>query len=197
MSTSFFTRGLSAVRSTRATSKNTHSLIKSLLWSLETSAHTARSPSPSLSFHSYCFHRLGSNNSRGSLSLPSLHLNVQHRSFASKRELTSESASEEEEFRDDNGMTLKDREKIENWAKTFTKDSIPKGLLTLNFVRASGPGGQNVNKGKEGDGGFAWKCQICIGSFLDMEKSTHMLMRHYPALFGHSQYQGRYALCGG
>ncbi|KAG0356261.1 hypothetical protein BG005_004833 [Podila minutissima] len=146
MSTSFFTRGLSAVRSTRATSKNTHSLIKSLLWSLETSAHTARSPSPSLSFHSYCFHRLGSNNSRGSLSLPSLHLNVQHRSFASKRELTSESASEEEEFRDDNGMTLKDREKIENWAKTFTKDSIPKGLLTLNFVRASGPGGQNVNK---------------------------------------------------
>lgn len=44
-------------------------------------------------------------------------------------------------------MTLKDREKIENWAKGFTKESIPKGLLTLNFVRASGPGGQNVNKG--------------------------------------------------
>ncbi|KAG0210440.1 hypothetical protein BGX33_004913 [Mortierella sp. NVP41] len=43
-------------------------------------------------------------------------------------------------------MTMKDREKIENWAKAFTKESIPKGLLTLNFVRASGPGGQNVNK---------------------------------------------------
>ncbi|KAG0334903.1 hypothetical protein BG000_007954 [Podila horticola] len=50
-------------------------------------------------------------------------------------------------------MTLKDREKIENWARNFTKDSIPKGLLTLNFVRASGPGGQNesnrVNKNGE------------------------------------------------
>ncbi|KAG0250383.1 hypothetical protein BG011_008396 [Mortierella polycephala] len=43
-------------------------------------------------------------------------------------------------------MTMKDREKVENWARNFTKDSIPKGLLTLNFVRASGPGGQNVNK---------------------------------------------------
>ncbi|ORZ26325.1 hypothetical protein BCR41DRAFT_301575 [Lobosporangium transversale] len=41
---------------------------------------------------------------------------------------------------------MKDREKIEKWARNFTKDSIPKGLLTLNFVRSSGPGGQNVNK---------------------------------------------------
>ncbi|KAI7831562.1 hypothetical protein BC939DRAFT_392048 [Gamsiella multidivaricata] len=41
---------------------------------------------------------------------------------------------------------MKEREKIEKWASSFTKDSIPKGLLTLNFVRASGPGGQNVNK---------------------------------------------------
>ncbi|KAI8353714.1 hypothetical protein B0O80DRAFT_386601 [Mortierella sp. GBAus27b] len=45
-------------------------------------------------------------------------------------------------------MTIRDREKIEKWAEKFTKDSIPKGLLTLNFVRSSGPGGQNVNKGK-------------------------------------------------
>lgn len=43
-------------------------------------------------------------------------------------------------------MTIRDREKIEKWAEKFTKDSIPKGLLTLNFVRSSGPGGQNVNK---------------------------------------------------
>ncbi|KAH7055307.1 hypothetical protein BKA57DRAFT_453499 [Linnemannia elongata] len=76
----------------------------------------------------------------------------QLRGFASRKE--SASAAEESdsdsgldgEFRDDNGMTLKDREKVENWAKGFTKESIPKGLLTLNFVRASGPGGQNVNK---------------------------------------------------
>ncbi|KAF9306703.1 hypothetical protein BG003_000950 [Podila horticola] len=145
MSTSFFSRGLSVVRSTRAASKNTRSLIRPLLWPLDTSVHTARSPSLSLPFQRYRLHHLGSN-SRGSLSLPSLYPYVQNRSFASKRELTSESASEEEEFRDDNGMTLKDREKIENWARNFTKDSIPKGLLTLNFVRASGPGGQNVNK---------------------------------------------------
>ncbi|KAF9963488.1 hypothetical protein BGZ70_007389 [Mortierella alpina] len=73
-----------------------------------------------------------------------------YRGFASKRENSYESSgssgSEDEEFKDANGMTLKDREKIENWAKHFTRDSIPKGLLTLNFVRASGPGGQNVNK---------------------------------------------------
>ncbi|KAF9989114.1 hypothetical protein BGZ75_007486 [Mortierella antarctica] len=72
------------------------------------------------------------------------------RGFASKRENIYESSgssgSEGEEFKDAHGMTLKDREKIENWAKHFTRDSIPKGLLTLNFVRASGPGGQNVNK---------------------------------------------------
>jgi len=142
MSTSFLARGLTVVRSTRSTSRSTP-LIKSLLSPL----HTIRFSS--LSLQSSRFHHLP-NNSRGSLSLPFLHNpNVQHRSFASKRELTAESSSEEEEeFRDDNGMTMKDREKIENWAKYFTKDSIPKGLLTLNFVRASGPGGQNVNKGK-------------------------------------------------
>ncbi|KAG0279428.1 hypothetical protein BGZ95_001247 [Linnemannia exigua] len=75
----------------------------------------------------------------------------QQRGFASRKESAAEASESDsgsdEEFRDDNGMTLKDREKIENWAKGFTKDSIPKGLLTLNFVRASGPGGQNVNKG--------------------------------------------------
>lgn len=141
MSTSFLARGLTVARSTRSTSRSTP-LIKSLLSPL----HTIRSSS--LSLQSSRFHHL-LNNSRGALSLPFLHSpNVQHRSFASKRELTTESSSEEEEFRDDNGMTMKDREKIENWAKYFTKDSIPKGLLTLNFVRASGPGGQNVNKGK-------------------------------------------------
>ncbi|KAK3845127.1 MAG: hypothetical protein J3R72DRAFT_436953 [Linnemannia gamsii] len=74
----------------------------------------------------------------------------QQRGFASRKESAAEASDSdsgtEEEFRDDNGMTLKEREKIENWAKGFTKDSIPRGLLTLNFVRASGPGGQNVNK---------------------------------------------------
>ncbi|KAF9143606.1 hypothetical protein BG015_000366 [Linnemannia schmuckeri] len=80
-------------------------------------------------------------------SLPQL----QQRGFASRKESAVAEANDsdsglDEEFRDDNGMTLKDREKIENWAKGFTKESIPKGLLTLNFVRASGPGGQNVNK---------------------------------------------------
>ncbi|KAG0297377.1 hypothetical protein BGZ96_006756 [Linnemannia gamsii] len=78
-------------------------------------------------------------------------LQLQQRRFASRRESAAAEANEsdsgsDEEFRDDNGMTLKDREKVENWAKGFTKESIPKGLLTLNFVRASGPGGQNVNK---------------------------------------------------
>lgn len=78
---------------------------------------------------------------------------LQLRGFASRKESAAAEASDsdsgldEEEFRDDNGMTLKDREKIENWTKGFTKESIPKGLLTLSFVRASGPGGQNVNKG--------------------------------------------------
>ncbi|KAF9169566.1 hypothetical protein BGX21_001010 [Mortierella sp. AD011] len=73
----------------------------------------------------------------------------QYRGFASRKESgvdANSSGSEEEEFVDDNGMTMKDREKIEKWAKNFTKESIPKGLLTLNFVRSSGPGGQNVNK---------------------------------------------------
>ncbi|KAG0308996.1 hypothetical protein BGZ98_005858 [Dissophora globulifera] len=74
----------------------------------------------------------------------------QQRGFASRREIGAEESDsgseEEEEFRDDNGMTMKEREKIEKWAANFTKDSIPKGLLTLNFVRSSGPGGQNVNK---------------------------------------------------
>ncbi|KAF9358100.1 Peptidyl-tRNA hydrolase ict1, mitochondrial [Mortierella sp. NVP85] len=68
------------------------------------------------------------------------------RGFASSS--GSEEEEEEEEFRDENGMTMKEREKIEKWAQNFSKDSIPKGLLTLNFVRSSGPGGQNVNKGK-------------------------------------------------
>lgn len=72
----------------------------------------------------------------------------QQRGFATKGEDSAESDDEEEEFRDENGMTMKEREKIEKWAENFTKDSIPKGLLTLNFVRSSGPGGQNVNKGK-------------------------------------------------
>ncbi|KAF9136758.1 hypothetical protein BGX30_010882 [Mortierella sp. GBA39] len=76
---------------------------------------------------------------------------LQLRGFASRKEIAAAEASDsdsglDEEFRDDNGMTLKDREKVENWAKGFTKESIPKGLLTLSFVRASGPGGQNVNK---------------------------------------------------
>ncbi|KAF9378998.1 hypothetical protein CPB97_009216 [Podila verticillata] len=139
MSTSFLAR-LTVAWSIRSTSRSTP-LIKSLLSPL----HITRSSS--LSLQSSRFHHLV-NTSRGSLSLPFLHnSNVQHRSFASKRDLTTESSSEEEEeFRDDNGMTMKDREKIENWARNFTKDSIPKGLLTLNFVRASGPGGQNVNK---------------------------------------------------
>ncbi|KAF8933502.1 hypothetical protein BGZ58_006289 [Dissophora ornata] len=73
----------------------------------------------------------------------------QQRGFASRRESSVDagaSDSDDEEFTDDNGMTIKDREKIEKWAQNFTKDSIPKGLLTLNFVRSSGPGGQNVNK---------------------------------------------------
>jgi hypothetical protein len=70
-------------------------------------------------------------------------LQAQQRGFAS----TTGPDDDEEEFRDENGMTMKDREKIEKWAEKFTKDSIPKGLLTLNFVRSSGPGGQNVNKG--------------------------------------------------
>lgn len=77
---------------------------------------------------------------------------LQLRGFASRKESAAAEASDsdsgsDEEFRDDNGMTLKDREKIVNWVKGFTKESIPKGLLTLSFVRASGPGGQNVNKG--------------------------------------------------
>ncbi|KAF8939940.1 hypothetical protein BGZ47_007932 [Haplosporangium gracile] len=76
---------------------------------------------------------------------------LQQRGFASRKESIAAESNDsnsglDEEFRDDNGMTLKDREKIENWVKGFTKESIPKGLLTLNFVRASGPGGQNVNK---------------------------------------------------
>ncbi|KAI1319468.1 hypothetical protein EDD11_004045 [Mortierella claussenii] len=74
----------------------------------------------------------------------------QQRGFASRRESgsTTESSADETdgEFEDENGMTMKDREKIEKWTRNFTKDSIPKGLLTLNFVRSSGPGGQNVNK---------------------------------------------------
>ncbi|KAF9921960.1 hypothetical protein FBU30_007987 [Linnemannia zychae] len=81
----------------------------------------------------------------------SITLNLQQRGFASRKgsaaeALIQDTGSEEEEFRDENGMTMKEREKIESWAKGFTKESIPKGLLTLNFVRASGPGGQNVNK---------------------------------------------------
>ncbi|KAF9099427.1 hypothetical protein BGX23_002445 [Mortierella sp. AD031] len=82
-------------------------------------------------------------------SLQYQHQQQQQRGFASRKESAVAEASDsgsDEEFRDDNGMTMKDREKIENWAKGFTKESIPKGLLTLNFVRASGPGGQNVNK---------------------------------------------------
>ncbi|KAK3815250.1 MAG: translation release factor [Benniella sp.] len=67
----------------------------------------------------------------------------QRRGFASS---SGSEEDEEEEFRDENGMTMKEREKIEKWAQNFSKDSIPKGLLTLNFVRSSGPGGQNVNK---------------------------------------------------
>ncbi|KAF9433567.1 hypothetical protein BGZ76_009273 [Entomortierella beljakovae] len=76
----------------------------------------------------------------------------QTRTFASRKSGHEQTAVDssgeefEEEFVDDNGMTMKEREKIEKWARNFTKDSIPKGLLTLNFVRASGPGGQNVNK---------------------------------------------------
>ncbi|KAG0231068.1 hypothetical protein BGW41_002324 [Actinomortierella wolfii] len=52
------------------------------------------------------------------------------------------------DYLDENGMNREERAKIEKWAANFTKDQIPKGLLTINFVRASGPGGQNVNKGK-------------------------------------------------
>ncbi|GBB85940.1 hypothetical protein RclHR1_12390002 [Rhizophagus clarus] len=42
--------------------------------------------------------------------------------------------------------TPKEIEQAERWLKKFTKEKIPKDLITFTFVRSSGPGGQNVNK---------------------------------------------------
>ncbi|KAF9964011.1 hypothetical protein BGZ65_011602 [Modicella reniformis] len=63
----------------------------------------------------------------------------QQRGFTSSASAASSAESDDdkdEDFRDENGMTMKDREKIEKWAQNFSTDSIPKGLLTLNFVRS-------------------------------------------------------------
>ncbi|KAF8981925.1 hypothetical protein BGZ46_002087 [Entomortierella lignicola] len=95
-----------------------------------------------------CFMKLGITLIPRSTTTSFTHFQEQYRSFASRNDASADASSSEsdEEFVDDNGMTMKDRERIEKWAKNFTKESIPKGLLTLNFVRSSGPGGQNVNK---------------------------------------------------
>lgn len=37
-------------------------------------------------------------------------------------------------------------ERAKKWIKNFSKESIPKDMLTITFARSSGPGGQNVNK---------------------------------------------------
>ncbi|PKC05144.1 peptidyl-tRNA hydrolase domain-like protein [Rhizophagus irregularis] len=42
--------------------------------------------------------------------------------------------------------TPKEIEQAERWLKKFTKEKIPKDLITFTFARSSGPGGQNVNK---------------------------------------------------
>jgi protein subunit release factor B len=34
------------------------------------------------------------------------------------------------------------------WQQGFNKKAIPKEHVTVSFSRSSGPGGQNVNKGK-------------------------------------------------
>ncbi|RIA92098.1 hypothetical protein C1645_691979 [Glomus cerebriforme] len=54
-------------------------------------------------------------------------------SFISKRSITSLD-------------TPKDIEQAERWLKEFTKEKIPRDLITFTFARSSGPGGQNVNK---------------------------------------------------
>jgi len=36
------------------------------------------------------------------------------------------------------------------WAKRFKVEDLPRDKFTAAFSRSSGPGGQNVNKGKEG-----------------------------------------------
>ncbi|KAI9105880.1 hypothetical protein DFS34DRAFT_33769 [Phlyctochytrium arcticum] len=41
---------------------------------------------------------------------------------------------------------LKAPEDVEKWLSTFSKDHIPKETFETSFSRASGPGGQNVNK---------------------------------------------------
>lgn len=128
---------------------------------------TTKSTFQTLHFSTSTNRTVLSTRSTGSVSFPSLSLTLatsngrrvatstlsslgQTRFFANRRDsgYGIEPESEEEEFVDENGMTMKDRAKVEQWSQSFTKDSIPKGLLTLNFVRASGPGGQNVNKGK-------------------------------------------------
>ncbi|KAF9584909.1 hypothetical protein BGW38_004717 [Lunasporangiospora selenospora] len=76
-------------------------------------------------------------------------IRIQSRTYAGQKDaplVDLDAIRNDENWTDDNGLTMKQREKIENWVLSFTKDSIPKGLLTLNFVRSSGPGGQNVNK---------------------------------------------------
>jgi peptidyl-tRNA hydrolase ICT1 len=44
------------------------------------------------------------------------------------------------------------------WCKTFSKEQIPKNELKISVSRSSGPGGQNVNKGKQTYNRYIPKC---------------------------------------
>ncbi|SGZ38307.1 uncharacterized protein HGUI_00507 [Hanseniaspora guilliermondii] len=56
-------------------------------------------------------------------------------------------------------------QKINEWIDNFNKDTVPKSCMSVQYVRSSGPGGQNVNK-------LSTKCSLEI---LNVKKSGFSL----------------------
>lgn len=56
-------------------------------------------------------------------------------------------------------------QRINDWIDKFNKDTVPKSCMSIQYVRSSGPGGQNVNK-------LSTKCSLEI---MNIKKSGFSL----------------------
>jgi len=78
------------------------------------------------------------------------------------------------------GVMREELREVAAWARRFKVDDLPRDKFTAAFSRSSGPGGQNVNKGKKG----------FIHSFHPSTVGTDR--RAFPLLlFFHSEHKGR------
>lgn len=62
-------------------------------------------------------------------------------------------------------LTQEHIQKVNEWIDKFNKEVVPKACMSMQYVRSSGPGGQNVNK-------LSTKCSLEI---LNVKKSGYSL----------------------